>query len=545
MGADAEPETARSADRAVAAERATARGWRPWPRSLKGRLIASHALTLLLALGLVLVIAAGFLRRQEGLAQVEQLEDLAVPLTVQAGFMSRRLGALAGGERLVEEVLTNQAAAMGVRLLLLDAVGMVRFDSGGAGADPAPLVGQRLGAYAGAVDDLLRTGERREVGAVSRVAPEAALGEPDPLAGTRLVLASDRLWPPVVVAVAAAPRPRPLVARFIPPLLVALGISLAMAAAAGSWSSRRIASPVSRLTVAADAMAGGALEQRVAGEGEDEVGRLVASFNAMSGRVAATAASQRRLLADVAHELRTPLTAVRGYAQAVRDGVAAAPADRERASAAIVAEAERMGRLVGELLDLSRLESGQVVMAFEAVAVGPALEQAATRFGPAAAAKGVRVAVVVDPGAAGLLVRADEGRLAQILGNLAGNAVRHTGVGGAVVLSAEAGPEPGSASATVRLRVRDTGEGIAPEARDRLFERFARGGDAAGTGFGLGLAIVRELVAAQGGTIAVTSEVGVGTTVEVDLPAASGPWAGNGRVVPAAKAGGARRDAVR
>lgn len=351
---------------------------------------------------------------------------------------------------------------------------------------------------------------------------EPAAGIADPLAGTRVVLASDGRWPAAVVGVAAAPRPLPLVRRFIPPLVAVHGLSLVVAAAAGSWSSRRIAAPVGRLTAAADAMAGGALEQRVPEEGAGEVGRLVASFNAMSAQVAATSRSQRRLLANVAHELRTPLTTVRGYAHALRDGGVEVPAERERAAGAIVAEAERMGRLVAELLDLSRLESGQVALRFAAVGVASALAATVARFAPEAAARGVRLAVDGDGMVEDLRVWADEERLAQILDNLVGNAVRHTPGGGSVLLSAEPMPAGGRAAAMVRLRVRDSGEGIPPEEVERVFERFARGATAVGSGFGLGLAIVRELVAAHGGTVGVVSEVGVGTTFTVDLPTASG-----------------------
>lgn len=128
MGASAAPETAGNAVRPVASERTRGRGWRPWPESLRGRLIASHALTL------VLGMSAGFLRRQEGLAQAEQLRDLAVPLTVEASFLLRRVGAgLPAGRRLVDEALANQAAVMGVRIFVLDEDGWVRFDTRGPG----------------------------------------------------------------------------------------------------------------------------------------------------------------------------------------------------------------------------------------------------------------------------------------------------------------------------------------------------------------------------------------------------------------------------
>ena len=523
MSADAPPTAARNAGPPVTSVRSHGRGWRPWPGSLRGRLIASHALTLLLAMVLVVVMSAGFSRRQEGLAQAEQLRDLAVPVTVETGFLVRRVGlALPAGQRLVEEALGNQAAALGVRIFVLDGDGQVQFDTGGTGANRELIVGQRLNAYAEPRARLIQSAEGEDPASITRLLAVPVAGVADPLAGTRVVLATDGRQPEVVVGLAVAPRRWPLARHFHRPLLLVIGLSLAVAVAAGSWSSRRIAAPVSRLTAAADAMAGGALEQRIPDEATDEIGRLVTSFNAMSAQVAATSRSQRRLLANVAHELRTPLTTVRGFAQAMRDGVATDPEERTRAAGAIVAESERMGRLVSDLLDLSRLESGQVALRFDPVNVGAALAATVARFAPEAVARGVRLAVTLDERDAGLAVRADDERLAQILGNLVDNAVRQTPSGGEVVLTGERLPGVDGVAPMIRLRVRDTGLGISPEEADRIFDRFTRGQAAAGLGFGLGLAIVRELVVAHGGTITLTSEVGLGTSFLVDLPATAG-----------------------
>ena len=293
-------------------------------------------------------------------------------------------------------------------------------------------------------------------------------------------------------------------------------VALAVAALAGYWLSRRLAAPVDRLTLAADAMAAGDLDQRVPGEGLDEIGRLVASFNAMSRRVAATAREQRDFLANVAHELRTPLTSVRGYARALRDGVAADPADRDRALATIAAESERMAALVQGLLDLARLESGQTHLHARPIAARTALDSLAHRFAPDAAHRGV--ALTVDA-PSDVRLYADPARLAQILDNLVANALRHTPAGGRVAVTAAPHRFP-DATPAVRLTVEDSGEGIPPEIIPTIFDRFTRG-PAPGTGAGLGLAIVRELVHAHRGTIAVASTPGHGTVFTLDLPAAS------------------------
>ena len=149
-----------------------------------------------------------------------------------------------------------------------------------------------------------------------------------------------------------------VVARFLPPLLLALALALLVALVVGYVISQRLAGPVTRMTAAAQAMASGNLEQRVPDEGHDEIGRLAASFNTMSRRVAATDRAQRTLFADVSHELRTPLTNVDGYAQALRDGMFQTEAERTAALETISAEAGRMKTLLNELLELARLESG-------------------------------------------------------------------------------------------------------------------------------------------------------------------------------------------
>lgn len=575
-----------------------ARGARPqWrPRTLRARLVASHVAVLLFALAIVLALSAALLRQEAGRAEVERLGDLAVPLAVEARLYVGRVDGAEGAGRLrrqaAAEALRVQAEEMGVRLLVFDPDGVVLFDSAaGAGAD---LTGQTLAAYAEDIAAVAAAAERRAGIERRLVIPKSDAANGDPLAGQRVVLAAGSQRPlggdglarreVAVLGVAAPPQPRPLVRRFLPWLLLALVVSLALATVA-SWAlSRRLAAPLARLTAAADAMAAGKLEQRVPGEGADELGRLVGSFNAMSARVTAASRSQRDLLANVAHELRTPLTSIRGYAQALRDGVAATPTERARAVATLGEEAERMGALVGQLLELARLEAGQLPLRAARVGAAALVERAVVRFAPEAARRDVALVgtpAVADPtdgGAAqGLAVWGDPGRLDQVLANLVANALRHTPAGGTVAVAAEAvrGPAAGvatpaagvAASATapdaapgagahpprpwpgaratgargpwVRLTVRDTGAGIPPRLLPTLFDRFSRGdspatgdlpatgdgadGEANGAerpGFGLGLAIVRELVAAHGGTVAVTSRPGAGTTFTVELPGA-------------------------
>jgi signal transduction histidine kinase len=494
--------------------------------SLRARLIASHVFVLFLALSLVLGISAIGLRRYERQAQEEELQDLAVPLVVEARVLLSGATDREGAARLrLQELLTYQAVEMEVRILVLRPGGEVLFDS----AQVNSLAGETLYAYRESLERLLGSIQGRE--RVFRTVLTPSARSDDPFAGQIVVIAAggrmvagQPLPQAGAVMVVAPPRRQGVTGRYLPPLLFILAIALAVAAVAGYLLSRRIAAPVARLTVAADRMSAGDLEQRVPEEGPDEIGRLVASFNAMSNQVAATYRSQRKLLADIAHELRTPLTSVQGYAQALRDGVLPTEADRQRALATIGNEADRMGRLIRQLLELARIESGQTKLTRRELALRPFLERVQHRFGPEAQRRDVAVIVAAAPETTAW---ADEERLGQVLDNLVGNAMRHTPAGGEIVLGAATieteRRRDGESGGRVRLTVRDTGSGIEPERLARIFDRFERGEDAVGRqGFGLGLSIVRELVQAHGGTIAVTSRIGKGTTVTIELPAAAG-----------------------
>ncbi|MDQ3045030.1 MAG: HAMP domain-containing protein, partial [Chloroflexota bacterium] len=266
--------------------------------SLRARLIASHLAVLLLALSLILVISAISLRVYARQVEIDRLRDLAVPLVAEAQLL------LAPGRdrfarEAVAEVLGNQAEAMKIRLLVLDREGLVRFDSAsGAPAEVGSnLEGRRLIAFTAAVDEVLA---RAAVSGLGRVVARPEEGE-NPFGDARVILAASgrRVAAPAVVALVTPVTEAPVRGRLLPPLLLILAASLAIASAAGYLLSRRIAAPIERVTAATDAMAGGALEQSVPGEGSDEIGRLVTSFNTMSRRVAATARAQRDLLANV------------------------------------------------------------------------------------------------------------------------------------------------------------------------------------------------------------------------------------------------------
>lgn len=487
---------------------------RPLFLNLRARLIASHAFVILLALALVLLFGAAYLRRYETTVERERIEQLSDTLTISTNYLSKQSTSPTNQQRI--EAIDALAAEQNVRLIVFGPAARVVYDSDGS----STLIGRVLPTYAPAIRTIIRQSIGRASVQQRWITPPAG----DLLVGKLVLLSSGGPGGQgKALAIVAPPRRFPLVSRYLPRLLLVAAISLVIASVAGYLISRRIAAPVDRLTVAANLMAAGQLEQEVAGEGPDELGRLVATFNSMSRRVAATARSQRDLLANVAHELRTPLTSVQGYAQALRDGVIEDPAERARALTLIGRESERMASLIGQLLDLARLESGQTRLTLRPVPVAQLLDRVADRFRPLASQKGIALHV---QGGAGLTVQGDEGRLVQILSNLVDNAIRHTPAGGHIGISVDSilvvnGPT----ASEIRLAVADTGEGISPDRLARIFDRFDRGSTESGdrSGFGLGLAIVRELVGLHHGAIRVSSQPGFGTTFVVDLPAASAP----------------------
>ncbi|HEX6843696.1 MAG TPA: HAMP domain-containing sensor histidine kinase, partial [Actinomycetota bacterium] len=244
----------------------------------------------------------------------------------------------------------------------------------------------------------------------------------------------------------------------------------------------------------------------------DEVGQLAAAFNRMSGELEQLERSRRDLVANVSHELKTPIAAIRAHLENLLDGV-------ERPDPAtlqvMLDQSDRLGRLVDQLLDLSRLESGEVPLHREDVAVGPLVARVVSEIAVARDAADVTITRDLDDDLPAL--DADAERLHQVLYNLVDNAVRYTPPGGRVTIAAH------RHNGSVEISVADTGVGIEPEHLPHLFDRFyrvdaARSRDDGGTG--IGLAIARSVVEAHGGRIRADSQPGHGSVFTVDLPAA-------------------------
>ena len=306
-------------------------------------------------------------------------------------------------------------------------------------------------------------------------------------------------------------------ATLVVPLGWAAVIAFLVSSCVALVLARSITQPLLRLTAATRALARGDFAQRVPVHGDDEVAELGSSFNAMVGEIEATRQRERDFLANISHDLKTPLTSIQGFAGAIVDGTC--PPDAYTDAARIIyAESERMGGLVGDVLQLTRLEAGQLTLEPGPIDLARLLHESARRFNPAATQAGVTVQVQSPPEGAVTFV-GDRGRLDQVLGNLIENALRYTPRGGSLDLVGNA--DDTAKPPTVTITVRDTGAGIPPADVPRIFERFyqADKARAAGRGgSGLGLAIVKELVERHGGTIRAESTLGAGTSITLTLP---------------------------
>lgn len=292
-------------------------------------------------------------------------------------------------------------------------------------------------------------------------------------------------------------------------LAIAFGGGVLVAGLAGVYLTRRIARPLMALSAAADEIAAGMYGIEVPQpRGNDEIAQLSARFADMAAKLGEAEQLSRMFLMSVSHELRTPLTAIRGHVSALREGVIEDPEAYSSSLAVIEEEAMRLERLVGDVLDLAKLNAHRFTVLEEEVDMRDLCERAYAAFGEVARQRAIdyRRDFAVSP-----VIVTDGDRVLQIISNLLSNAFRWTPQGGRVSLELEA--ENGAVSVVVS----DSGPGISPEERERIFRPFwSRDGG----GTGLGLAIARELAFALGGRIDLRSEPGLGARFELILPVA-------------------------
>lgn len=300
-------------------------------------------------------------------------------------------------------------------------------------------------------------------------------------------------------------------------LVIAALVAAVFAFLISLFVSRRITGPLEELTDAAEDVAGGNLAVRVSPRADDEVGALAAAFNAMADRLARDEQWRRDMTADLSHELRTPLATIQSRIEALEDGVLPATPENLRV---IGVEVERLGRLLGALRSLNELESEDVSVEHEKLDLADVGRDAVARAETVYAAKGV----ALDGDLAPATVKGDRERLLQVAANLLDNALKFTPEGGRAVLAVASGAGPAGASASggpwATLTVADSGPGIDPIDLPFIFDRFYRSQAARGTqGVGLGLAIARGLVEAQGGVIEAADRPEGGAEFTVRLPA--------------------------
>ena len=292
--------------------------------------------------------------------------------------------------------------------------------------------------------------------------------------------------------------------------LVVSGLAgLAAAVVLAMILSRQLMRPLEALTGVVRRFGADRYDTRASETGPTQVRELASAFNAMAERVSDNERAMRGFIADVSHELRTPLTSIRGFVEALRDGTVTNPERRASSLEVVHQETQRMLRMIEQLLDLSRLEAGEYRLQLSMIDLDELLSYVEAMFGKRATEQGVQLRF--EAAADAPVIEADYDRLVQVLNNLLDNALRHTS-DGSVTVSAR------HVDDGLEISVADTGEGIAPNDLNRLFDRFWQPASRSGPGAGLGLAISRQIVRAHGGRISAQSVLEGGTTITVWLP---------------------------
>jgi signal transduction histidine kinase len=291
-------------------------------------------------------------------------------------------------------------------------------------------------------------------------------------------------------------------------LVLALAVGIALAAVLFSWLSRRLTEPVLALTRATEHVAAGRYDVEIPeARGHDEISLLTDRFRGMVTRLEEAERLKRSFLMSVSHELRTPLTAIRGHVEAIREGVVTEP-DQVQSSLDIVAtETDRLERLVGDVLDLAKLQAHRFTVRQEEVDLNRVVDHAYGAFAEEARRREIdyRVTTAAEPP----VIVSDGDRVLQVITNLLSNAFRWTPDGGRIDLRLDAD------NGAVRVDVVDNGPGVPAEERARIFDAFVSQ-DVNGTG--LGLPIARELAVALGGRIELQSKSGSGSRFRLVLP---------------------------
>jgi signal transduction histidine kinase len=472
------------------------------------RLILSFAAVIILCLVVVAVAVTLSLQSIRDKYSLDQLTSMARPIYVQVLSLARGEETL----RNLLESLQEQATNNNVYILLTDKTGkIVRYMS------PE---GEKLPINQLPVEDQQKSQLPTESLVASAIKPVQGAFEASD--GSTFVYTSyylGRLFTAQSLAnietlTLALPRTGTLaiLAGLFGPFLRIGLIALAVSIVIAFLIARSVYLPVKKVTIAADKIAEGDYDQEVPVEGPKEIKTLAVHFNEMAGKVKESQMQLRHFVADVSHQLRTPLTSIQGFAQAILDGTAKDDEAREKAASVIDDESKRMIKQVNELLELSRMQSGQLELSLEPVDIKELLLHCQEVFSLRAEETGVRLITDIEPL---VPVSGDEDRLEQVFSNLLDNALKNTPRQGEIVIRSR-----NRDNDKVEIMISDTGPGIPPEQVPYVFERFYQASGLR-SGFGLGLAIVREIIIRHDGEIRVKSEPGEGTQFIITLPSRS------------------------
>ena len=458
--------------------------------SLRTRLVLSYVLIVVLCLGVAAVSVSLLLQKYRDQVNLTRLDDITRPI-----FVSIRAQVLRG-QASPEDIWSNiqeQAVKNGVYILFIDAKGnLVRQAPPQEGLPNLTVPGgfphgsnlQTKGVFTTA------TGAKFVYSAY----PLGRALEPVITPFQTVILCQPRSS---ILAILAG-----LTMPFIWAGVIALSVSLLLA----FLVARSVYRPIRALSAAAENISRGDFETQVPISGPAEIRSLATSFNNMTKKVRQSQTQMRHFVADVSHQLKSPLTSIQGFAQAMLDGTANDPQTRERATQIIAEESRRMIRQVNELLELSRMQAGQMKMVKEPVEIQEVLNRCHEIFIPRLEEKSIRL--VKSFQAVGS-VTGDADKLEDVFCNLLDNAIKNAPVQGEVELLVRRGKEN-----SLEVTVADNGPGIPPEQLPYVFERFQQNAGLRG-GFGLGLAIAREIVLAHSGEIEVESTPGEGARFTV------------------------------
>lgn len=482
--------------------------------SLRTRLVLSYILIIISCLVIIAVAVTIVLQSYRDRFTTARLEDIIKPIYTQ---IRTSVSVVSSIDRLWV-ALEEQASDSGIYILLLDANGNIIRQavpdsevSSEIEVDPGQFSARSAKAQQGqftTTDGQTFLYSSLPTGRILATVDSAALTPESSLATDSLSNVQES--PTVTTLVIALPRGQPfsLLLTMVRPFFYAGLVALAVSIIIAFILARSIFHPIQKVTQAAGDISRGQYGGEIEVSGPKEIRGLALTFNEMSRQVKEAQERLRHFVADVSHQLKSPLTSIHGFARAITDGTAADSETIEKSAGIIQDESRKMMRQVDELLELARMQSGQVVIARDLVDLEGLLKQCREIFIPRVEEKELHLTMDIC-----LLpqIYGDFDRLEQVFNNLLDNAIKNSPVGGEIRIEAKKTAE------AVVIRVVDSGPGIPPEQIPYVFQRFYQ---AIGvrTGVGLGLAIAREIILAHDGDISVSSTPGEKTEFTVRVP---------------------------